>query len=155
MTGGRLARVKPYLNDQTFCFTYGDGVSDIDVTAAVDFHRKQGKIATLTAVQPPGRYGALGFDDKDAKIVSSFQEKPEGDGSWINGGYFVLEPKAIDYIKDGDHTIWERQPLDKLANDGQLVAYRHGGFWRPMDTLRDKIELEALWSSGKAPWKSW
>ncbi|MEI7459114.1 MAG: glucose-1-phosphate cytidylyltransferase [Pirellula sp.] len=155
MTGGRLARVKPYLNDQTFCFTYGDGVSDIDVTAAVDFHRKQGKIATLTAVQPPGRYGALGFDEKDAKIVSSFQEKPEGDGSWINGGYFVLEPKAIDYIKDGDHTIWERQPLDKLANDGQLVAYRHGGFWRPMDTLRDKIDLEALWSSGKAPWKSW
>ncbi len=155
MTGGRLARVKPYLNDQTFCFTYGDGVSDIDVTAAVDFHRKQGKIATLTAVQPPGRYGALGFDEKDSKIVSSFQEKPDGDGSWINGGYFVLEPKAIDYIKDGDRTIWERQPLDKLANDGQLVAYRHGGFWRPMDTLRDKTDLEALWSSGKAPWKSW
>jgi len=155
MTGGRLARVKPYLNDQTFCFTYGDGVSDIDVTAAVDFHRKQGKIATLTAVQPPGRYGALGFDGKDSKIVSSFQEKPEGDGAWINGGYFVLEPKAIDYIKDGDRTIWERQPLDKLANDGQLVAYRHEGFWRPMDTLRDKTDLEALWSSGKAPWKSW
>lgn len=155
MTGGRLARVKPYLNDQTFCFTYGDGVSDIDVTAAVDFHRKQGKIATLTAVQPPGRFGALGFDEKDSKSVSSFQEKPEGDGSWINGGYFVLEPKAIDYIKDGDHTIWERQPLDKLAYEGQLVAYRHGGFWRPMDTLRDKTDLEALWSSGKAPWKSW
>jgi len=155
LTGGRLARVKPYLNDQTFCFTYGDGVADIDITASVEFHRKQGALATLTAVQPPGRFGTLGFDGNNSSVISSFQEKPEGDGAWINGGFFVLEPKVIEYITEGDKTTWERQPLDKLAQEGQLAAYRHRGFWRPMDTLRDKTELESLWSSGKAPWKSW
>ncbi len=155
MTGGRLARVKPYLNDETFCFTYGDGLADIDITASIEFHRKQGKLATLTAVQPPGRYGALGFDTNNAEIVSSFQEKPEGDGSWINGGFFILEPAVMDYIKDGDRTTWERQPLDNLAREGQLSAYRHRGFWRPMDTLRDKTELENQWATGNAPWKMW
>jgi glucose-1-phosphate cytidylyltransferase len=155
MTGGRLARVKPYLNDQTFCFTYGDGVADIDIKASIDFHHGQGKLATLTAVQPPGRYGALGFDPENSDSVIAFQEKPEGDGAWINGGFFVLEPNVLDYICDGDKTTWERAPLDNLAKDGQLNAYRHRGFWRPMDTLRDKTELETLWASGKAPWKSW
>jgi glucose-1-phosphate cytidylyltransferase len=155
MTGGRLARVKPYLNDQAFCFTYGDGVADIDINALMKFHQEQGKLATLTAVQPPGRYGALGFDPNNSDSVVAFQEKPEGDGAWINGGFFVLEPKVIDYIREGDKTTWERAPLDNLANDGQLNAYRHRGFWRPMDTLRDKTELETLWASGKAPWKSW
>jgi glucose-1-phosphate cytidylyltransferase len=155
MTGGRLARVKPYLNDQTFCFTYGDGVADIDIRKSIDFHHQSGRLATLTAVQPPGRYGALGFDPDNVDQVSAFQEKPEGDGSWINGGYFVLEPKVLDYIQDGDATTWERSPLNMLAADGQLSAYRHGGFWRPMDTLRDKTELESLWATGKAPWKSW
>jgi glucose-1-phosphate cytidylyltransferase len=155
LTGGRLARVKPYLNDQTFCFTYGDGVADIDVKASMDFHHSQGKLATLTAVQPPGRYGALGFGPQDSDRVVAFQEKPEGDGAWINGGFFVLEPQVLDYIRGGDKTTWEREPLDNLAKDGQLNAYRHHGFWRPMDTLRDKTELETLWSSGKAPWKSW
>ena len=155
MTGGRLARVKPYLNEQAFCFTYGDGLSDINITASIEFHRSQGKLATLTAVQPPGRYGALGFQSNDSNSVTSFQEKPEGDGAWINGGFFVLEPDAIGYIQEGDRTVWERQPMDNLAKDGQLVAYRHRGFWRPMDTLRDKNELESLWASGKAPWKTW
>ena len=155
MTGGRLARVKPYLNDETFCFTYGDGVADINVSELVAFHRSAKKLATLTAVQPPGRYGALGFNPSDQNEILSFQEKPEGDGAWINGGYFVLEPKAIDYIKDGDSTTWERKPLASLAEEGQLAAYRHNGFWRPMDTLRDKAELENHWSSGAAPWKSW
>jgi len=155
MTGGRLARVKPYLNDQPFCFTYGDGVADINVQALLDFHHSQGKLATLTAVQPPGRYGALSFDTEDSDGVVAFQEKPEGDGAWINGGFFVLEPKVIDYIQDGDKTTWEQAPLKSLAKEGQLSAYRHKGFWRPMDTLRDKTELETLWASGKAPWKSW
>lgn len=155
MTGGRLARVKPYLNDQTFCFTYGDGVADIDIRKSIEFHQKQGRLATLTAVQPPGRYGALGFDSKNEDAVTAFQEKPEGDGAWINGGFFVLEPKVLDYVREGDATTWERSPLNGLAKDGQLSAYRHHGFWRPMDTLRDKTELENLWASGKAPWKSW
>ena len=155
MTGGRLARVKPYLNDETFCFTYGDGVADIDISKLVDFHRTAKKLATLTAVQPPGRYGAIGFNPLQPDEISSFQEKPEGDGAWINGGFFVLEPKAIDFIEDGDSTTWERKPLQKLAECGQLSAYRHNGFWRPMDTLRDKVELENHWSAGTAPWKSW
>ena len=155
MTGGRLARVKPYLNDQTFCFTYGDGVADINVGELVEFHKKNNRIATLTAVQPPGRYGALGLDAKDSTEITSFQEKPEGDGAWINGGYFVLEPKALEYITEGDSSVWERQPLSTLASEGQLSAYRHRGFWRPMDTLRDKMELESHWSAGTAPWKSW
>lgn len=155
MTGGRLARVRPYLNDQTFCFTYGDGVADINVTELVKFHQSSKRLATLTAVQPPGRYGALGFSGEDSDAITSFQEKPEGDGAWVNGGFFVLEPKAIDYIKDGDSTVWERQPLTELASAGELSAYRHRGFWRPMDTLRDRIELENQWTSGSAPWRVW
>lgn len=155
MTGGRLARVKPYLNDQTFCFTYGDGVADIDIRASIEFHQRRGKLATLTAVQPPGRYGALGFERNDPDGVAAFQEKPEGDGAWINGGFFVLEPEVLDLIKHGDATVWERGPLETLAREQQLSAYRHRGFWRPMDTLRDKIELDSLWSKGTAPWKTW
>lgn len=155
MTGGRLARVRNYLNDEPFCFTYGDGVADIDVTALLDFHKSTGKLATLTAVQPPGRYGALGFDMEKPNLVANFQEKPDGDGAWINGGFFVLEPKVLDYLEDGDATVWERGPLERLAREQQLAAYRHRGFWRPMDTLRDKNELETLWSSGDAPWKKW
>ena len=155
MTGGRLARVKPYLNAETFCFTYGDGVANIDIGKSIEFHRTKGKLATLTAVQPPGRYGALGFDIQDKDFVTAFQEKPEGDGAWINGGFFVLEPKVLDYLQDGDATVWEREPLEQLVKDKQLSAYRHRGFWRPMDTLRDKNELESLWNKGEAPWKSW
>jgi glucose-1-phosphate cytidylyltransferase len=155
MTGGRLARVKPYLREQAFCFTYGDGVSDIDIKKLMAFHKESGRLATLTAVQPPGRYGALGFDTKAPEKVTSFQEKPEGDGAWINGGFFVLEPEAIDYIENGDQTVWEREPLTQLARDGELSAFRHSGFWKPMDTLRDRVELERLWNSGNAPWKVW
>jgi glucose-1-phosphate cytidylyltransferase len=151
MTGGRLGRVREYLGDEDFCFTYGDGVSNVDVKALIDFHRQSGRLATLTAVQPPGRYGSLNFDGSS---IVSFEEKPKGDGGWINGGFFVLSPKALDYIQ-GDDTIWERQPLERLAKDGQLGAYFHKGFWQPMDTLRDKTHLENLWSSGKAPWKVW
>jgi glucose-1-phosphate cytidylyltransferase len=152
MTGGRLRRVKDYLGDSTFCFTYGDGVSDVNVSETITFHRRHGKLATLLAVQPPGRYGALAIGASGD--VQHFQEKPSGDGAWINGGFFVLEPKAIDYIA-GDETTWEREPLENLANDQQLSAYKHQGFWRPMDTLRDKLHLEELWSSGTAPWKTW
>ena len=155
MTGGRLARVKPYLNDETFCFTYGDGVADINIRESIQFHHCAGKLATLTAVQPPGRYGALTFDPKSTDNVVAFQEKPEGDGAWINGGFFILEPKALDYVTDGDKTVWEREPLMKLASENQLSAYRHRGFWRPMDTLRDKTELENQWATGNAPWKTW
>jgi glucose-1-phosphate cytidylyltransferase len=151
MTGGRLGRVREYLGNEDFCFTYGDGVSNVDIKALIDFHRKAGRLATLTAVQPPGRYGSLNFEG--SKIVS-FEEKPKGDGGWINGGFFVLSPKVLDYIS-GDDTIWERKPLEQLAKDGQLGAYFHKGFWQPMDTLRDKTHLEDLWSRGKAPWKVW
>lgn len=151
LTGGRLRRVRRYLDDQDFCFTYGDGVSDVDITALVAFHKARGRLATLTAVQPPGRYGALQLQ---LDRVSGFQEKPQGDGGWINGGFFVLSPKVIDYIV-GDATSWEDGPLEKLARDQQLSAYLHHGFWQPMDTLRDKFRLEELWASGKAPWKSW
>jgi glucose-1-phosphate cytidylyltransferase len=152
MTGGRLKRVRQYLRDEkTFCFTYGDGVSDVNVSALIDFHAKHGKLATITAAQPPGRFGALNFS---ADKVISFQEKPEGDGGWINGGFFVLSSKVLDYIQD-DATSWEKQPLERLAQEGQLNAYFHRGFWQPMDTLRDKIHLEELWQSGKAPWKAW
>ncbi|WP_020503314.1 glucose-1-phosphate cytidylyltransferase [Lamprocystis purpurea] len=151
MTGGRLKRVRTFLNDENFCLTYGDGVSDIDITALIAFHEAQGKLATLTAVQPPGRFGALNLNgDK----IACFQEKPNGDGAWINGGFFVLSPKVIDYI-DGDATSWEREPMERLANEGQFAAFRHGGFWQPMDTLRDKQHLEQLWQTGKAPWKNW
>lgn len=152
LTGGRLKRVKPYLEgEKDFCFTYGDGVADVDVSALVAFHREHGKLATVTAVQPPGRYGAL---DLGATSVRGFVEKPRGDGGWINGGYFVLSPSVIDLIDD-DATPWEGEPLRRLAADGQLQAFQHGGFWQPMDTLRDKTALEALWESGKAPWKTW
>jgi glucose-1-phosphate cytidylyltransferase len=151
MTGGRLKRVRDYLGDEDFCFTYGDGVSNVNITASIAFHRQQKTLATLTGAQPPGRFGALNLD---VDRVTSFEEKPHGDGAWINGGYFVLSPKVIDLIED-DSTIWERGPMEKLARDGQLSAYLHSGFWQPMDTLRDKNHLEELWQSGKAPWKVW
>jgi len=152
LTGGRLKRVANYVqNEEAFCFTYGDGVADVDVTAQFNFHRRHGKLATVTAVQPPGRYGAL---LREADAVCGFQEKPPGDGAWINGGFFVLNPKVIDFI-DGDSSSWEGKPLETLAAKGELHAFEHEGFWQPMDTLRDKTQLEQLWSSGKAPWKSW
>lgn len=150
-TGGRLKRVADYLNGDTFCFTYGDGVANIDIRAEIAFHREQGALATMCAAQPPGRFGAI---DLDGNKITRFEEKPAGDGAWINGGYFVLEPKVLEYI-EGDDTIWERAPLERLARDGQLAAYPHRGFWQPMDTLRDKIKLEELWQSGQAPWKVW
>ena len=151
MTGGRLKRVASYLDNETFCFTYGDGVSDVDISALLAHHRASGRQATVTAVQPPGRYGAL---DIDSGLVNRVQEKPAGDGAWINGGFFVLEPGVLDYL-DGDETVWEQQPLQRLAEQGQLAAFHHKGFWQAMDTMRDKNHLESLWSSGKAPWKSW
>ena len=151
MTGGRIKRIRPYLDDEDFCCTYGDGVGDIDVVRLVDFHRAHKRLATLTATQPPGRFGALKLRGHD---VLSFQEKPAGDGAWINGGFFVLSPAALDYI-EGDHSVWEREPMESLARDGQMAAYFHHGFWQPMDTLRDKTHLEELWGSGKAPWKVW
>lgn len=151
MTGGRLKRVRDYVGSETFCFTYGDGVGDVNITELIAFHKKQGRQATLTGVQPPGRFGALQVSEHR---VESFQEKPEGDGSWINGGFFVLEPSTIDLV-ESDATIWEREPLEALAKCRQLSIYKHQGFWRPMDTLRDKQHLEELWSSGKAPWKTW
>ena len=150
-TGGRLKRVAPYLGNGAFCFTYGDGVGAVDVQALLDFHRRQGRISTVTAVRPPGRFGAL---DIEGQRIMRFEEKPHGDGSWVNGGFFVLEPAALDYI-EGDHTVWERGPLESLAADGQLSAYTHTGFWQPLDTLRDKIRLEELWQSGSPPWKVW
>ncbi len=151
MTGGRLKRVQNYLGDDDFCFTYGDGVGSIDIGRLIEFHRNEGRLATLTATQQPGRFGALEVDNH--KILS-FQEKPKGDGAWINGGFFVLSPKVIDYI-DGDSTSWEKEPLERLAKEGQLSAFHHNGFWQPMDTLRDKVLLEDLWQSGAAPWKAW
>jgi glucose-1-phosphate cytidylyltransferase len=151
MTGGRLKRVAPYLGDEDFCFTYGDGVSDIDIGALIEFHRAKRVEATLTAVQPPGRFGALGLE---GDLVEHFREKPEGDGGWINGGFFVLSPRVIRHI-EGDSTMWEREPLQSLAASHNLAAYKHRGFWQPMDTLRDKMHLEELWQSGHAPWKRW
>lgn len=151
MTGGRLRRVRQYLGEEDFCFTYGDGLGDIDVTRLVEFHRAHGKLATLTATQPPGRFGALSLQ---GTTIATFQEKPHGDGGWINGGFFVLSPKVIDYI-EGDDTVWEREPMERLALDGEFTAYQHTGFWQPMDTLRDKLHLEQLWASGEAPWKIW
>lgn len=155
MTGGRLKRVQSYIGDETFCFTYGDGVSDIDVTRLVSFHREQGTHATLTAVQPPGRFGAFTLEAHQARI-QSFKEKPKGglDGAWVNGGFFVLEPEVFDYI-EGDATVWEQEPMQRLAQDGELSAYRHTGFWHPMDTLKDKNDLENLWQTRQAPWKVW
>jgi len=151
MTGGRMKRVAAYLGDEDFCFTYGDGVADVDIGKLIRFHKSQGTLATVTSVQPPGRFGAL--DIENGKITG-FQEKPQGDGASINGGYFVLSPKVLNYIADGT-TTWEREPLERLAREGQLSAYKHEGFWQPMDTLRDKTLLEELWSTGKAPWKVW
>ncbi|WP_338576056.1 glucose-1-phosphate cytidylyltransferase [Pseudomonas canadensis] len=150
MTGGRLKRVAPYLNNETFCLTYGDGLSNIDISAEVEFHRRHGKLATVAAVQPPGRFGVLNIDDHNN--VSSFEEKPSDEIGWINGGFFVLEPEVIKYI-EGDEISWEREPLTNLAKDGQLSAFHHTGFWQPCDTLRDKRELEALWANNKAPWR--
>jgi glucose-1-phosphate cytidylyltransferase len=150
-TGGRMRRVRQYLDDEDFCMTYGDGVGNVDITALLAFHRAHGTLATLTATQPPGRFGALRMDDSR---VLSFQEKPEGDNAWINGGFFVLSPKVLDYIS-GDEILWEKEPMERLASEQQMSAYRHSGFWQPMDTLRDKTQLEALWSTGAAPWKNW
>jgi glucose-1-phosphate cytidylyltransferase len=152
MTGGRLKRVSKYLRDETFMMTYGDGVSDVNITKLVECHKKNAKLATVTATQPLGRFGALSMGNKD--IVNSFQEKPAGDGSWINGGFFVLEPQILNLI-GGDSTVFEKEPLEQLARDGQMVAYKHYGFWYAMDTLRDKNHLESLWESGEAPWKVW
>jgi glucose-1-phosphate cytidylyltransferase len=154
MTGGRIKRVKDYIGNETFCLTYGDGVSDINISESIQFHKEQKTLATLTAVQQPGRFGAFNLADSQAKI-SLFTEKPLGDESpWINGGFFVLQPEVIDYIID-DTTVWEKEPLERLAKEGMLSAYRHMGFWQPMDTLRDKNVLEGLWQGGKAPWKVW
>jgi glucose-1-phosphate cytidylyltransferase len=153
LTGGRLKRVHKYIKDEeSFCFTYGDGVSDVNITDLIKFHQAHGKQATLTATRPPGRYGALKITNSN--IVEKFQEKPEGDGSWINGGYFVLSPEVIKNI-DGDDTTWEQEPLKKLAKDGELMSFKHDGFWQPMDTLYEKTMLNNLWNSGKAPWKKW
>ncbi|MBM3826719.1 MAG: glucose-1-phosphate cytidylyltransferase [Verrucomicrobia bacterium] len=152
MTGGRLLRARRYIGDETFCLTYGDGVGDVPIRRLVDFHLAHGRKATVTAVQPPGRFGALDIRAGDA--VAGFREKPQGDGSWINGGFFVLEPSVIDHVKD-DACVWEREPLEALAFADQLRAFRHTGFWQPMDTLRDKAALEGLWESGSAPWKVW
>jgi len=152
MTGGRLKRVADYVcKEDFFCFTYGDGVADINITEQIAFHQQHGKLATITAVQPPGRYGALNLD---GTAVHGFIEKPKGDGGWVNGGFFVLSPRCLNYIT-GDTSSWEGQPLAEVAHDGQLTAYMHRGFWQPMDTLRDKNFLEELWSSGRAPWKCW
>ena len=152
MTGGRLRRVFPYIADEeAFCFTYGDGVADIDIAKLVAFHKAHDKEATLTAVYPPGRFGALDIVNNQ---IMKFQEKPKGDGALVNGGFFVLSPKVIERIK-GDSTIWEQEPLKGLATDGQLMCYKHEGFWQPMDTLRDKTLLEELWQNNKAPWKVW
>ena len=152
LTGGRLKRVAPHLGRETFCMTYGDGLADIDIGAELAFHRKHGKLATVTAVQPPGRFGVLNIDSDQR--VSSFEEKPSDEAGWINGGFFILEPEVIPYI-DGDGTSWEKAPLSGLARDGQMAAFRHTGFWQPCDTLRDKRELEAIWAGGNAPWRMW
>ena len=151
MTGGRLKKVARYIGQEDFCFTYGDGVSNIDITALIAFHKSQRTLATLAAVQPPGRFGAMLLEGTH---VSRFEEKPHGDNSWINGGFFVLSPRTIDYVAD-DATHWERAPLERLCAERQLSAYTHHGFWHPMDTMRDKLYLEELWNSGKAPWKTW
>jgi len=153
MTGGRIKQIQPYVGNETFMLTYGDGVGDVDIFSLLNFHKSNGRMATLTSVQPHGRFGAIEMDA--GNLVASFQEKPAGDGAWINAGFFVLEPGIFDYITEGDSTIWERAPLENLAKDRQLDAYNHRGFWRPMDTLRDKLELERLWGTEKAPWKVW
>lgn len=151
MTGGRIKRLAPYLEDEDFCCTYGDGLANVDLTALLAYHRREKTLATLTAMRPPGRFGAL---IEEAGRVTAFQEKPPGDGGWVNGGFFVLSPRVLDYIA-GDATTFEREPLERLAREGQLASFRHTGFWHPMDTLRDKLYLEQLWASGAAPWKTW
>jgi glucose-1-phosphate cytidylyltransferase len=151
MTGGRLRRVLPYLGDEDFCFTYGDGLADIDITALIEYHREQGTIATVTAVQPPGRFGAV---ELNGTRVRSFEEKPRGDRTWLNGGFFVISPSVGRYL-DGDQTVWEHEPLRNLSREGQLASFRHHGFWQAMDTLRDRNQLEQLWVSGNAPWRIW
>ena len=152
LTGGRLKRVTDYVKDEeAFCFTYGDGVANVNMSSLIDFHKKHGKLATVTAVQPPGRYGALNMQ---GSLVKGFTEKPKGDGGWINGGFFVLSPECLNYVQN-DQSSWEGEPLTKLARTGQLMAFEHAGFWQPMDTLREKNMLEDLWQSGKAPWKVW
>ena len=153
MTGGRIKRVQDYVGNKSFMLTYGDGVSNVNIRSLVDFHRKNGKMATVTAVQPSGRFGAISLSEE--YTVKSFTEKPAADGAWINGGFFVLEPGIFDYIREDDATVWERSPLEDLATDNQLAAYKHTGFWRPMDTLRDRIELDNMWNTGKAEWKTW
>jgi glucose-1-phosphate cytidylyltransferase len=151
MTGGRLRRVLPYVGEEDFCFTYGDGVADVDIGALIAFHREQETKATVTAVQPPGRFGAL---DVEGTRVREFEEKPRGDGGWTNGGFFVLSPSVSSYLRE-DSTVWEQEPMRELAAEGQLASYRHEGFWQAMDTLRDRNHLEQLWQSGQAPWRSW
>lgn len=153
MTAGRLKRIRRYLGNEDFCMTYGDGVGNIDVTALIEYHWKHGKYATVTAALPAGRFGALNIED--GRVIS-FREKPQGDGGWVNAGFFVLNPRVLDYVDgDGDDVMWEQAPIERIACDGQLRAYHHRGFWQPMDTLRDKIALDDLWVSGAAPWKSW
>jgi glucose-1-phosphate cytidylyltransferase len=153
MTGGRIRRIREYLDDETFCMTYGDGISNLNIRELIRFHKEQNAYATLTAVHPPGRFGSFTLGYEQTKI-ETFTEKPHGDGAWINGGFFVLEPEAIDYI-EGDHTVWEKEPLESLAVDGKLAAFRHKEFWHPMDTLQDKNHLEELWKSDECPWKIW
>lgn len=153
MTGGRLKRVADHLQGETFCLAYGDCVANVDITDLISFHRREQAVVTLTAIQPPGRFGAVTLRH-DQMRIESFVEKPHGDGAWVNGGFFVVEPKALDYI-EGDETVWEREPLERLAREGSLAAYRHNGFWQPMDTLRDKMVLEERWASGDPPWKVW
>jgi glucose-1-phosphate cytidylyltransferase len=153
MTGGRLKRVAEHVAGETFCFAYGDCVTDLDVRKLIEFHREEGATATLTAIRPPGRFGALTLG-LDATRIESFREKPAGDGGWVNGGFFVLEPDVFEYI-DGDETVWEREPMERLAREGKLAAYRHVGYWQNMDSLRDKMVLEEQWASGQPPWKVW
>ena len=153
MTGSRIKQAAPYINNETFMLTYGDGVADIDINKLIACHKANKKLVTMTAVQPMGRFGAL--DIKDDGTISSFQEKPKGDGAWVNGGFFVCEPKALDYISDAPDAIWEQAPLKNLAKDGNLNSYKHHGFWRPMDTLKDKIDLNEMWNKNQAPWKIW
>jgi glucose-1-phosphate cytidylyltransferase len=153
MTGGRIKRIQKYVGNESFMLTYGDGVADININQLVDYHKRKGKLVTLTAVLPSGKFGALEIEGDDN--IASFIEKPQGDGAWINGGFFVLQPEAFDYITEGDPAIFEQKPLENLARDGQLQAYKYSGFWRCMDTLKDKVELQKMWETGKAPWKVW
>jgi len=153
MTGGRIKKIRPYIGNESFMLTYGDGVSDINIGDLIKSHESSGKMVTLTAVQPSGKFGALQIDSNDT--ITAFKEKPQGDGAWINGGYFVCSPEVFDYIPDGDGIIWERTPLESITKKGGLHAYHHTGFWKPMDTLRDKLELNEMWAEGSAPWKVW